>query len=71
MTIVARDDAERARTSRRRSYDDVVDDGHVVAGGRNRLRERSENVSSGILRDGEKRGSAPFARGGGATGFQG
>jgi hypothetical protein len=46
VAIVAPDGAERALSSRRRSYDDVVDDGHVAAGGCDRSRGQPENVSS-------------------------
>lgn len=46
MPIVAPDDFEHGRPSRRRSNDDVVDDGHVAAGGCDRSRGQPENVSS-------------------------
>ena len=36
MAIVAPDGAERGHSSRRRSYDDVVDDGPIAAEGRDR-----------------------------------
>ena len=56
MAIVAPDDAERARTSRRRSNDDVVDDGHVATGGCDIAHAASENVSSIFSPDTKKSG---------------
>ena len=46
MASVARDDADRACSPRRRSCDDVVDDEPVATGGCDRSRGSSENVSS-------------------------
>ena len=49
MAIVAPDGAERGRCSGRRFNDDVVDDGHVAAGGCDRAGGAPENVSSVFL----------------------
>ena len=46
MAIVAPDGVERARSSRRRSSDDVVDDGAIAAEGCDCSRDKPEKVSS-------------------------